>query len=627
MATNASPTRVIVLGAGWSGLAAAHTYLTISRLLDRPIALTILDNNADAGGVWSSRRLYPGLVANSPNGLYEFSWMTMVEEGHPWYQLIPGERVRDYLGKVCEKVKGMGAQCKFGVQVARVRRKKGKGSGWVVESKAGEIWECEKLVVSTGLYSKERIPEIDAKGFDGVSLHSGKLGELQQSVRVDEKVTNVVVVGGCKSGVEAVSVFLPDLNPNKKFKVSWVVRPSESGVPLVVQDVDKNANLVAANNTRLFSSISPSIFDTQSWLYWFMQSGRSRIGSFVRNGFWNMLSWAVKKDAKYKTSQNGRAIEPKGNTLFYDLQYVSLLPKKSPFLRWLHMDDEQILKAYRVNPMKLQAREMVVVDADGIESTLPCDAVIWCTGWLPSIDFFDEETADVMGLPKALLAGKSKTMPHQSLNEPPVLKQHQPEHYDDGLSEAARAAEERVIAFFPHFRDRRRPAYAPPYTNFQLYRQIISAETLASKDRSIAFSGLISNGQTAMCSELTSLWSVAWLEDLLPKNVLPKTKEEAEDSIELVNAWMRRRYGMKGAKDPEIVLEIQTFFDVLCQDLGIEVERKKRGGPKRTGPSGWWAAVKAEWTEVATPYVAADYRGVIEEFLTRNGWLDGKAIP
>ena len=130
-----------------------------------------------------------------------------------------------------------------------------------------------------------------------------------------------------------------------------------------------------------------------------------------------------------------------------------------------------------------------------------------------------------------------------------------------------------------------------------------------------------------MCSELTSLWSVAWLEDLLPKNVLPKTKQEAEDSIELVNAWMRRRYGMKGAKDPEIVLEIQTFLDVLCRDLGIEVERKKKGGSRRTGLYGWWDAVKSEWTEVATPYIAADYQGVIEEFLTNNGWLDGKAIP
>ena len=627
MATAPSPTRVIVLGAGWSGLAAAHTYLTISRLLDRPVALTILDNNADAGGVWSSQRLYPGLVANSPNGLYEFSWMTMVEERHPWYQLIPGERVRDYLGKVCEKVKGMGAQCRFGVQVTRVRKRKETGSGWVVECKEGQVWECEKLIVSTGLYSKERIPEINAEKFEGVSLHSGRLGELQQRVREDEKVRDVVVVGGCKSGVEAVSVFLPDLNPEKKFKVSWLVRPSESGVPMVVQDVDKNANLVAANNTRLFSSISPSIFDTQSWLYWFMQSGKSRIGSLVRSGFWNALSWVVKKDAKYKTSENGRVIEPKGNTLFYDLQYVSLLPKKSPFLKWLHLDDEQMLKAYRASPKKLQSREMVVVDVEGNESRLSCDAVIWCTGWLPSIDFFDEETADVMGLPKSIVTGRAKTMPHQSLNEPPVLKQHLPEHYDSELSDAAHAAEEKVISFFPHFRDRRRPAYAPPYTNFKLYRQIISAETLASNDRSIAFSGLVSNGQTAMCSELTSLWSVAWLEDLLPKDALPKSKQEAEDSIELVNAWMRRRYGMKGAKDPEIVLEIQTFFDVLCRDLGIEVERKKRGWSRRTGFSGWWDAVKAEWTEVVTPYTAADYQGVIEEFLTNNGWLDGKAIP
>lgn len=74
----AKSVKVIVIGAGWSGLVAAKTYLQISKSLNRPIDLTVLDDSTNPGGVWSSQRLYPGLVANSPNGLYEYSDLSMV---------------------------------------------------------------------------------------------------------------------------------------------------------------------------------------------------------------------------------------------------------------------------------------------------------------------------------------------------------------------------------------------------------------------------------------------------------------------------------------------------------------------------------------------------------------------
>lgn len=67
-----------------------------------------------------------------------------------------------------------------------------------------------------------------------------------------------------------------------------------------------------------------------------------------------------------------------------------------------------------------------------------------------------------------------------------------------------------------------------------------------------------------------------------------------------VNAWMTRRYGARGLKDPEIILEVQTFLDTS----GPEVQRKNKG---LFGPL-------VEWV---VPYEGLDYRGMIEEFLVQ----------
>lgn len=68
--------------------------------------------------------------------------------------------------------------------------------------------------------------------------------------------------------------------------------------------------------------------------------------------------------------------------------------------------------------------------------------------------------------------------------------------------------------------------------------------------------------------------------------------------------WMARRYGTRGRRDPEIVLEVQTFLDQLMEDLSLRVQRKNRGV---FGPI-------IEWV---TPYEPSDYKGMIEEFLAK----------
>ena len=627
-------TKVIVVGAGWSGLVAARTYLQVCKLLGRPIELTILDDSKDPGGVWSNSRLYPGLIANSPVGLYEYSHMSMVDDKHPWFQLLPGDGVQTYLEAYAQKF-DFYSKIRFQTRVTSARRRgSGINSGWVVKTNKGDVLECDKLVVACGLYNKPRLPLIPSSTYAGVSIHTRDLGSRNAALRADPSIKNIVVVGGCKSAVEACSVFLPNLNPNKRHRVSWIIRPSELGVPMVVQDVDKAGNIIAVNQTRCFSAISPSVFQTAGFGYNFLHSGKYIIGTLLISYIWRFMTWILARDASYERSANGRKIKPHGGSMFFDTNSISLLPKESPFLKYLHADDDSILTVHRATPIKLQDKEMMLVSADGSTSTVPCDVVVWCTGWLPAIDFFSSEETKHLGLP-VLLRNEPPSPDLKNLPPHPDVSNPKPAStYFSHLTPVAEVAEQRVLNLFPALRAQARPAYPPDYTAYKLYRQCLPISSFPSPtsgedfDRCLAFSGLVSNSQTAICSELTALWSVAYLENLLPTSSLPSTRKEAEESVELALAFQRRRYGVKGARDPEIVLEVQSFLDVICGDLGVDVYRKRRKALEamsREGMgSGWWANVKAWFTEYCRPYFASDYNGALEEFLEVNGHLKGK---
>lgn len=89
-----TPQKVIILGAGLTGLAAAKTYLQIKPDID----LTIIDSESEIGGVWSAARIYPGLIFEVPTPMAEFSDLDMLSElGLGEWNDITGEHMNEYL--------------------------------------------------------------------------------------------------------------------------------------------------------------------------------------------------------------------------------------------------------------------------------------------------------------------------------------------------------------------------------------------------------------------------------------------------------------------------------------------------------------------------------------------------
>ena len=115
---SSQPLSVAVIGAGWYGLAAAKTYLQF----DPSVSLTVIDADSSFGGVWGSSRIYPGLVADSPAGLFESSDMRMSQElGVEERADVTGQTVQQYL-ELCAQKNGVLQRCMFNTQAVKVKR-------------------------------------------------------------------------------------------------------------------------------------------------------------------------------------------------------------------------------------------------------------------------------------------------------------------------------------------------------------------------------------------------------------------------------------------------------------------------------------------------------------------------
>ncbi|KAF2502524.1 FAD/NAD(P)-binding domain-containing protein, partial [Lophium mytilinum] len=558
---------VIIIGAGWAGLAAARTYVTINPEID----LTILDDDTSVGGVWSKSRLYPGLIADSANGLFEFSDETMVTEKQPKYKLIPGSQIQSYLWQYAKKwdlTRRIQSDSKV-VKAERIGRE-GSYEGWRLFTAKGDVLECSKLIVASGLYSKPYTPDIPGKEtFEGLVLHSKELGVSHQKLATSD-VKSVIVVGGRKSAIEAANICFA-----AKKHVHWIVRPSNIGVPFVVSDPDMKPNLMSANQARIFSVWSPSIFNTDGFWYRFLHSGRSAVGNRVYGGFWRLMSWAITKDVGYEKSANGKMVKPGEPNVFRTLGSTSLLQKGSnTFLDELHSG--KYVTVHRAG-LRSMTSKGALLDNDEV---LEADAVVFCTGWRPSTDYFGDQDASDLGLPV-----------NPETEDPEVAK-----YWAQLLEEA----DQEMVKIFPHMAEGPRPEFVKDATQFRMYREILSPKLLAQEDRSIAFAGFVSSSQTAFNAEIMALWVVAWLEGLMPKSNLP-TESMMDKDVARTIAWMERRY-RSGGRAPEIVFESQSYFDALVADLGLEVNRKKKG---------FLGSLK-EWV---VPYMPGDYAGIIEEYM------------
>lgn len=157
--------RALVIGAGMSGLLAAH------RLLQAGVEVTVIEANPDVGGTWLVNR-YPGVRVDTPNHLYSYSF----EPNHDWPEFYSqGDVLLDYFRRFADRHR-LRERIRFETRVEEARWD-GEAGLWrvtAVGAHAGSH-EAEMLVSAVGQLNEPRLPEIPGlESFAGPAFHSAR---------------------------------------------------------------------------------------------------------------------------------------------------------------------------------------------------------------------------------------------------------------------------------------------------------------------------------------------------------------------------------------------------------------------------------------------------------------------
>lgn len=495
---------------------------------------------------------------------------------------LPGTKVFEYLEAYARKFRLL-ERCRLSTHVRSVRRDE-DGRQWVVETQfrgdgkgnqnnESELLRCDKLVLAGGMCSKPHLPNVPARDFAGPIMHTKDIG-VRYSALMSPSVQRVAVYGGGKSAVDAVNLCI-EVGKH----VDWIIR-TEGGGPGLMAEIRLKYGLHVGQFVGRWKDIfSPSIFSVGTFWNRFFYSGKNRWGTWLIRKFWNKASQKQLTLGPYKlmTEDNRRKLLPNGSSALFSMASGSALHSCPSFIPELGKADG-LIKVHRASITILQEKELSL--SNGV--VLPCDAVVYATGWSFADDLFPPDLGMSLGLPES--------------------SEYQDEATKAYWADLHSRADEEVVRLLPILKE------APPpnrdlrtHTAFRLYRYMVPPALAARGDRSLAFIGYLSSIQTCIFNEVAALWAVAWLEDLVDLGV-PADRAQLDYEVARVNAWSERRYLGRGHGRPVAGGEIQLVVDLLMMDLGLRVKRKGGLGIMDT----------------FVPYRSQDYLGIVDEVLERS---------
>jgi cation diffusion facilitator CzcD-associated flavoprotein CzcO len=183
---------VVVVGAGFGGLAAAHA------LKEKGEDFAVLEREREVGGVWRDNT-YPGCACDVPSNLYSLSFAPNPSWTHAF---SPQSEIREYLRRVARD-DGLLPHIRFGCGLIEAAWDD-TAHRWRIETSTGPL-TADVLIDASGPIADPSIPYLP--GLDGFS------GEVFHSARwkhgLDLTDRKVVVVG---TGASAIQ-FVPQIQP------------------------------------------------------------------------------------------------------------------------------------------------------------------------------------------------------------------------------------------------------------------------------------------------------------------------------------------------------------------------------------------------------------------------------
>ncbi|KAM3088039.1 hypothetical protein ACMFMG_002101 [Clarireedia jacksonii] len=480
---------LVVVGAGWYGLAAAKTQLEVHP----DIKMVILTDTATLGGTWSKDRLYLGLKTNNLLGALEFSDFPLTTEryGVKPGEYIPGDVVYRYLKDyaihfdVYDKIR-------CGQRVLSAEHV--DDGGWTLtvgaevngKSSGTSTILASKLLVATGMTSGEFIPILPgSEKFTAPFFHFKQLPRMQDTF---ETAKSVCVFGGAKSAYDVAYAYA-----SKGIHVDWIIRKSGHGPGWMSHSYVTPLKLWVERLVvvRFLTFMSPCIWGdkdgfgtVRNWL------SNTTVGKFIVKRFWRQLQADILTSINYDAHPETAKLKP-WSTVMYVGSMLSILNHDTDILELVrngtisvHIGD---IKDMAGNKLSLSNGEVVTTDA-----------FISAAGWkyTPSIKFLPEGI-DV-GLPRPLASSEPDSYTIKADKEIfskfPLLQQ------------AKTHALRRVESL-----DGTLDGQLEPY---KLYRFMIPPALARSRD--IAFLGALTSISTPLLAQTQALVSTPRPEVLIP---------------------------------------------------------------------------------------------------------------
>lgn len=182
--------RIVVVGAGVSGITAAHV-LTSDGFTD----VTVLEKGDDVGGVWHWNR-YPGLTCDVPSQLYQFGFAPKADWSRLW---ASGDEIQRYHRDVVDDL-GLGHLIRCGVEVTESSYDDATGE-WTLTTSDDETITADFVLCATGVLHNPAVPDIDGlDSFGGDVVHTARWDDA-----VDTDGKRIAVLGSGSTGVQVVS--------------------------------------------------------------------------------------------------------------------------------------------------------------------------------------------------------------------------------------------------------------------------------------------------------------------------------------------------------------------------------------------------------------------------------------
>ena len=186
---------VVVVGAGFAGLRALHTFRS------RGFSVVVLEASDEIGGVWNFNR-YPGARCDVESYDYSYRFSEALEQEWRWTERYATQpEILRYINHVADRFDlrrdiALNTRVQTAAYDAPARR-------WVVDSADGRSWRAKRLVMAVGQLSTPRdVTYPGQEAFQGQILYSARWPRTP----VDLAGKRVAIIGTGSSGVQMTPI-------------------------------------------------------------------------------------------------------------------------------------------------------------------------------------------------------------------------------------------------------------------------------------------------------------------------------------------------------------------------------------------------------------------------------------